>query len=277
MLAEKKCKICGDTGFRLLKKQSLFMGMNGRETAIIQCNKCGTITRTPSLFEEADLQKLAPAQLKENTVFVGGDAEKPSAYFTRRLQFAASTVKGKKLLDIGCGTGSFLKLAKSLGWEVTVTEFTKATVDKLNGEGINCLHGNLENPALQGCLFDFIHLNHVFEHVDDPVGLLRQAGALLAPGGMILIEVPNEFNGLVQRIKRFAGFSGAGKTSFFEHEWFFSPQTVTATAMFAGLNPVKVFTPWQKTSGINPVLQLLYRVGAATGCGANIEAHITKS
>jgi SAM-dependent methyltransferase len=277
MLAEKKCKICGDTGFRLLKKQSLFLGMNGRETAIIQCNKCGTVTRIPSLFEGADLQKLAPAQLRENTVFVGGDAEKPSAYFTRRLQFAASAVKGKKLLDIGCGTGSFLKLAQTLGWAVTGTEFTKATVDKLNSEGINCLHGNLENPALQGSQFDFIHLNHVFEHVEDPVALLRQAGALLAPGGMLLIEVPNEFNGLVQRIKCFAGFNGAGKTSFFEHEWFFSPQTLSATTRLAGLNPKKVFTPWQKSPGINPVLQLLYRFGAAMGSGANIEAHITKS
>jgi SAM-dependent methyltransferase len=277
MLAEKKCKICGGKGFRLLKKHSLFIGMNGRDTAIVQCTGCGTVTRIPSLFEGADLQQLAPAQLKENKVFVGGDTEKPSAYFTRRLNLAAAAVKGKKLLDIGCGTGSFLKLAQTLGWEVTGTEFTKATVDKLNSEGVNCLHGNLENPALQGKLFDLIHLNHVFEHVEDPVTLLRQAGSLLAPGGMILIEVPNEFDGLVQQLKRFAGVSGAGKTSFFEHEWFFSPQTLTATIEFAGLKPAKVFTTWQKNPGINPVLQLLYRVGVAAGRGANIEAHITKS
>jgi 2-polyprenyl-3-methyl-5-hydroxy-6-metoxy-1,4-benzoquinol methylase len=203
MLAKKTCTICGGSGFSVSQKKSLFMGMSGRETAIIQCNHCGIITRTPSLFEGADLNKLAPLALKENKVFVGGDAEKPSAYFTRRLQFAASAVKGKKLLDIGCGTGSFLKLAQTLGWEVTGTEFTKATVDILNSEGINCLHGNLDNPSLQGCSFDLIHLNHVFEHVEDPVGLLRQATALLAPGGMILIEVPNEFNGLVQRIMVF--------------------------------------------------------------------------
>ncbi len=277
MLAEKICKICGGAGFRVLKSKSFFTGMNGRETAVIQCVHCGIVTRTPSLFEGADLQKLVPLKLRENKVFAGGDAEKPPPYFTQRLVFARSVVRGKKLLDIGCGTGSFLKLAQSLGWEVTGTEFTKTTADKLSSEGINCLHGNLENPALNGKLFDFIHLNHVFEHVEDPVTILRQAAALLAPGGLILIEVPNEFNGLVQGLKRIAGVNGAGKTSFFEHEWFFSPQTLAATIRLAGLNPVRICTPWKKNDGINPVLQLLHRLGAAIGRGAVIEAHITKS
>jgi SAM-dependent methyltransferase len=261
----------------VLKSHSRFFGMNGLDAAIVQCKGCGIVTRTPSLFSGADMRQLAPPSLRHNPAFIGGGAtDSRTAYFDRRLAFAAGRVPGRQLLDIGCGNGSFLRLARQLGWSVTGTEFTQSTVEALHAEGLDCLQGGLDNPALQCRQFDLIHLNHVFEHVEQPVELLRQAAGLLAKGGLILIEVPNDFNGLVQWIKRQLGVNGATHTNFFEHEWFFTPRSLTNTIRQAGLHPQKVFTPWQKAQSRNPLLQALYRAGAALGCGANIEAHIVK-
>ncbi len=277
MIIKQKCKICGTGYFSNLKKYARFIGMDGERSTIIACNNCGVITRKPSLFEGVDIKALAPAALRETKVFVGGDANRPSAHFLERLRFAETQVKQKKMLDIGCGTGSFLKLAKERGWQVTGTEFTQETVVKLNAEQIECFHGDLTNPGLQGRTFDLIHLNHVFEHVEDPIALLKDAQRLLADDGMILIEVPNEFSSLVQTGKRLLGFSGASTTNFFEHEWFFSPQTLARTIEYAGLKTKKLFTPVSLQGISSPLLRFIHTISARMGYGANIEAHIVKN
>jgi 2-polyprenyl-3-methyl-5-hydroxy-6-metoxy-1,4-benzoquinol methylase len=276
MNVQRKCGICGNMTFGVLKKYSSFLGMDVQRSAVIKCTDCGIITRYPSLFEGADIKKLAPANLSYTHEFAGGSTVVSSPRYAARLTMVAAQVNGRQLLDIGCGSGAFLKLAKDMGWQVTGTEFTLAAVQKLNEEGITCLLGSLDNEELKGRQFDFIHINHVFEHVDKPVNILQQAANLLAPGGMILIEVPNELEGLVQVIKRWLGFSGASATSFFEHEWFFSATTLATTISKAGLLPVKVFTPAAKVTTTNVILQLLYKTGSVAGRGVNIEAHIRK-
>jgi 2-polyprenyl-3-methyl-5-hydroxy-6-metoxy-1,4-benzoquinol methylase len=275
MKMQRECGICGNQSFRILKKQSAFLGMDGQRCGVIQCGHCGIITRFPSLFEWADIQKLAPAGLQYNQQFTGEAI--PAAYYAARLDAVTAQVKGRQLLDVGFGTGAFLQLAKQKGWQVTGTEFTQAAVEKMNKEGIAAYHGGLDNSALTGRQFDLIQFNHVLEHVERPVHILQQAWALLAPGGMILAEVPNELEGLAQLVKRVLGTSGAGATSFFEHEWFFSPASLRATIRQAGLQPAKVFTTAAAAAGTNVVLRWLHKAAAATGRGANIVAYIQKN
>jgi SAM-dependent methyltransferase len=277
MAMQRECGICGKGAFRILKKQSVFLGMDGQNCGVIQCSSCGIVTRFPSLFEGADIQKLAPAGLQYNHEFAGGGAAVASPYYAARLAAAAAQVKGRQLLDVGFGSGAFLKLARQHGWQVCGTEFTLAAVKKLNEEGFACFYGGLDNKGLQGRQFDFIHFNHVLEHVEKPVAVLQQAGNLLAPGGLILAEVPDELEGLVPLVKRWLGVSGAGATSFFEHEWFFSPGTLTAVIRKAGLYPAKVFTHAAITASSNVVLRLLHKAGVVAGRGANIEVHIRKN
>lgn len=73
--------------------------------------------------------------------------------------------------------------------------------------------------------YDFVILWHVLEHVTDPVGLLALAHELLAPGGMVCVEVPN----LDDELNRLSPAFRA-RNFMAEHVSYFSPHTLEAAA-----------------------------------------------
>jgi SAM-dependent methyltransferase len=101
----------------------------------------------------------------------------------------------RRLLDIGSGPGFFLKTAKARGWHARGIEPSRQAVAHARGLGIAVVEGffNAETAfALGRC--DAINLNNVLEHVSDPIAMLHAAAALLEPGGVICINVPNDFS-----------------------------------------------------------------------------------
>jgi 2-polyprenyl-3-methyl-5-hydroxy-6-metoxy-1,4-benzoquinol methylase len=98
---------------------------------------------------------------------------------------------GGQLLDVGCGAGNFLAVARSCGWEVTGVDPDAKAVEMASREGIRVLHGGLECFQGKKDLFDVITLSHVIEHVYDPGETLRACYRLLKPGGFLWLETPN--------------------------------------------------------------------------------------
>lgn len=101
---------------------------------------------------------------------------------------------GMKLLDVGCGGGSFLRVARELGAEVAGVEPSDAGVNASRACGLDVFHGTLDDYVEDhegAASFDLITANHVIEHAPDPVRTLSQAGRLLSAGGVIWIAVPN--------------------------------------------------------------------------------------
>jgi 2-polyprenyl-3-methyl-5-hydroxy-6-metoxy-1,4-benzoquinol methylase len=95
-----------------------------------------------------------------------------------------------KLLDVGCGTGSFLESCKSNGWQITGVE-TDATVRTLAQEKLRVqIHLNL-NEVPNDEPFDIITLWHVLEHIPNLNDAVERLSMLLAPNGTLLIAVPN--------------------------------------------------------------------------------------
>lgn len=96
-----------------------------------------------------------------------------------------------KLLDVGAGTGAFVHTAALAGWktmglEPDATAVTNAKI--LYGAELQPLSLLDTLPAGQ---FDAITLWHVLEHVHDLHGYMEKLGKLLAPGGRLLIALPN--------------------------------------------------------------------------------------
>jgi SAM-dependent methyltransferase len=95
--------------------------------------------------------------------------------------------KAQSILDFGSGKGQFLAVAKSLGWKgfgiETASERAAFAKEKYGVEVLTELYqgGKIGNGS-----FDFITLNHVLEHLPDPIGLVK-----------ILLEENLESNGLV--------------------------------------------------------------------------------
>jgi 2-polyprenyl-3-methyl-5-hydroxy-6-metoxy-1,4-benzoquinol methylase len=96
------------------------------------------------------------------------------------------------LLDVGCGNGRFLLLMREAGWEVRGVEPDPVAAKIAQEEnGIPVTVGALDDAELPDESFDAITLNHVIEHVHDPVALLSQCRRVLKPKGTAVIVTPN--------------------------------------------------------------------------------------
>lgn len=106
------------------------------------------------------------------------------------LAVLADLPKGK-LLDVGCGSGNKLLLAKQLGWDAIGVEIDSNAVAAAKKEQLKVIQGSYRDLVNFVNEFDCIICSHVLEHVYNPLemlGLLRQA---LKPGGTLLLSLPN--------------------------------------------------------------------------------------
>jgi SAM-dependent methyltransferase len=100
----------------------------------------------------------------------------------------------RQLLDIGSGPGFFLKSAASRGWSVRGVEPSRQAAAHAKSLGVDVVEGffNAETAASLG-QFDVVHLNNVLEHVPNALEIVCLARDLLRPGGLICLNVPNDF------------------------------------------------------------------------------------
>jgi 2-polyprenyl-3-methyl-5-hydroxy-6-metoxy-1,4-benzoquinol methylase len=97
-----------------------------------------------------------------------------------------------RLLDVGCGDGTFLSRMRNFGWSVNGVDFDKKAIENAKLlYNLELHHGNLESARFPGNSFDAITLSHVIEHVPDPVALLSDVYRLLKPGGRMVLTTPN--------------------------------------------------------------------------------------
>lgn len=98
---------------------------------------------------------------------------------------------GMSLLDVGCGNGDFLDIARRAGWRVMGVEPDPVAVEVARSRGLDVRLGTIEALAGMTRAFDVITLSHVIEHVHDPLSLLMRCRMLLRPNGWIWIDTPN--------------------------------------------------------------------------------------
>jgi 2-polyprenyl-3-methyl-5-hydroxy-6-metoxy-1,4-benzoquinol methylase len=95
------------------------------------------------------------------------------------------------ILDIGCGTGAFLQVMKTAGWETTGLE-PDSRARQIAQEKYQLIPLPLEEmPRLPEKSFHAITLWHVLEHVHNLHGYMKRMKQLLMPGGVLFLAVPN--------------------------------------------------------------------------------------
>ncbi len=106
------------------------------------------------------------------------------------------TGKKVKVLDIGCGSGLFMKLVKEKcpNAEIDGLETTPESVAACVDAGLNAYHSYLDEYVelcrQKELAYDVIVAFHVLEHVEDPKGFVSTAASLLAAGGALFISTP---------------------------------------------------------------------------------------
>lgn len=98
---------------------------------------------------------------------------------------------GSSFLEVGFGSGHTLQEAKRRGWNVSGIEMAQSCVDTMVARGIPATCAPL--PAYDGPdqSFDVIGMYSVIEHTHDPAAYLQRAHALLKPGGLLVLRLPD--------------------------------------------------------------------------------------
>jgi 2-polyprenyl-3-methyl-5-hydroxy-6-metoxy-1,4-benzoquinol methylase len=98
---------------------------------------------------------------------------------------------GATLLDIGCGSGAFVRRALGLGYAAEGLEFDAQAVGAAAGQGLPVREGSLPDTGLPQESFDAVTLSQVIEHLHNPMAALAEIFRLLKPGGFFWLATPN--------------------------------------------------------------------------------------
>lgn len=190
------CEICGSSDYENWYSGGVVRGNweKGEVWNVIRCRNCqhGIIHPAPSAdklneyYSEGYDPYDSDHGLTEDIDAVVEAARAAGEY--RYVKFSA----GMRILDVGCGGGSFLAVCRALGAEVFGVEPSEDGVATCKASDIPVFHGNLtEFLKTTDQKFDLITTNHVVEHHPEPTALIREMKSLLVPNGEIYIAVPN--------------------------------------------------------------------------------------
>lgn len=96
-----------------------------------------------------------------------------------------------KVLDVGCGCGASLDIWARLGWKTYGTEVTSRPIEICRANGHEVFETKSPAEVFEESFFDWIVLDNVLEHVENPQVLLKQLARLLKCDGALTICVPN--------------------------------------------------------------------------------------
>lgn len=94
-------------------------------------------------------------------------------------------LRGRAVLDVGCGYGDFSRIFRALGASVVCSEVVPALVERLRADGFECHLEELERLELGARRFDLVFLRGVLYRTRQPAAALAAARRLLLPGGEI--------------------------------------------------------------------------------------------
>ena len=144
------------------------------------------------------------------------------------------------VLDVGAGSGEFAYLMTRLGKTVKGIEpnsryaaYCRETL------GLDVQTAHLSPDLFAPGQFDLIRLNHVLEHLNDPIEYLGQIACWLTPRGLLYVEVPN--------IEVYCREKSRGRMFHYAHIFNFNPWTLRTCAGLAGLAEAPETA--QRTSG----------------------------
>jgi len=196
--------------------------------------------------------------------------------FHERLQRAGAQVQGRRVLDVGCGNGAFLSVAKAMGWQPHGLDTATTARELLAPRGIDVsLTDAVEFLREHRASFDLIHMNHTLEHIPRAAETVLAAKDALAPGGLLYVEVPNEFENLVYRFTEALGRKRRKGSVFGRskplklpspHLYFFNKRSLARLAARAGFVAFKVHARRRERFDFTAA-EAAYSVAAFLGSG----------
>jgi 2-polyprenyl-3-methyl-5-hydroxy-6-metoxy-1,4-benzoquinol methylase len=246
--------MCLDCGFRFLNPRPL-----SAEYARAYADGTGPLVET----------------YKMNKDFYGEQDLIRMPQYRKKLDLLVKAGAKGRLLEIGACTGLFLNEAKKRGFEVEGIEPSEGNcrIARQN-YNLNVHTGRVEDFNFPEGSFDVVFSSHVFEHLLNPLAATRKIVSWLRPGGFIMIEVPNQFDNLVFKLRRLAGAGIIIERTFLSihHPVFFSPKTLRKLIELSGCYQYSMRNVYYSSKSIfqSPKLAVKKLLALISG-GDNIE------
>lgn len=260
------CNLCGNDGFRHLFDETC---KSGYTCSVVRCEKCRLVFTNPVPNEDFLLKLYSHESYKRNTVsgIYCLDEKINSVDHRYVLKHLKRLCNGKRLLDVGCGIGSFVRSALDVGWDAYGVEPSPYVGELARATLGNCISvGFLKTLDFEKESFDAITLWYVLEHVTDPTDFLRDCNYLLKTDGCIFVAVPNvKYMMLRRRVERVTT-GKLGSVYAHEHLFQFTPRTLEGFLQKTGFTMVLESTasPYMVSSpGINKLKRLLRLLASA--------------
>jgi SAM-dependent methyltransferase len=187
---------------------------------LIQCDVCGLVCTDPHVVPTPDVALYDQGYFTERNAYLA-QATAFAAAFARILALTAGFKPGGQLVDIGCGPGLLLNLARQRGYMVKGCDVSPWAAQYARDLGLDVQTGDLHSVDYPTGQFDVAIVNHTLEHVANPRGFLEEVYRILAPGGIVVVGVPNFASLMSQMLRgRWAGLLPD------QHLWHFTPQTL---------------------------------------------------
>lgn len=141
-------------------------------------------------------------------------------------------LKGKRVLDIGCGEGWNLNYFHSFECDVIGVEYQTEACESLNPHLTSKIKsGNIwdviSKMASDKESYDIIILDNVLEHVINPLATLEIVKSVLSKDGVLVIEVPNDYSLLQNKLK---------EGGYISRDFWFAPPDHLSYFNLSGLN-----------------------------------------
>jgi 2-polyprenyl-3-methyl-5-hydroxy-6-metoxy-1,4-benzoquinol methylase len=154
----------------------------------------------------------------------------------RSLSLVAEFVRPPaRLLDVGCATGIFVRVAHEAGWRTTGFDASAWAVMQARARcpSAEFHSGRLEELSFAKGGFDVITMWDVLEHVSAPLYTLLRVREWLTPEGWLFLSLPNADSLVARTMGR------RWVLLLREHLWYFSPMTISGLLRRAGFEPVR--------------------------------------
>ena len=177
----RRCSVCHS--FQLVD------AFRVKQREYVRCRDCGLIfLKRIDPAEEREKYETGVHELVDNA----DRLEFRKAVFEESLQEVASLKRPGRLLDIGCGNGLFLDLARKYGWETYGVELAPvAWTYATEVLGLNVARGDLSEIRFEDSFFDVVTLYDVLCHLPSPLEQLIEIHRILKVGGLLVLRVRN--------------------------------------------------------------------------------------
>ncbi|HSY73877.1 MAG TPA: class I SAM-dependent methyltransferase [Dongiaceae bacterium] len=215
----RKCPVCGAQQAELFLSKSGFQLMRCAGCSMIYTNPVPAEMASGDFYDRAGNEYLSAEKL---------ESDYSDVRFERELRLFRAHCKSGSVLDVGCSSGAFLYQLKKRypsDYQTCGTDVSGPPLDHAAKMGVPIIKGNFLTHHFDQS-FDAVTFWAVMEHLFEPQLFLKKAAAILKPGGLCFILVPN-MRSLAVRL-----LGAKYRYIYAEHLNYFTPETL---AKFANL------------------------------------------